>query len=63
MRIFTIGFKKKSAEMFCTKLMDARVTRLVDVRLNNVSQLAGFAKDDDLQYFLKAIGIFTKRSS
>lgn len=55
MRTFTIGFTKKNAEAFFTKLHEAGVRRVVDVRLNNVSQLAGFAKRDDLQYFLRAI--------
>jgi uncharacterized protein (DUF488 family) len=55
MKIFTIGFTKKSAETFFTRLTNAGVRRLVDVRLNNVSQLAGFTKRDDLRYFTKAI--------
>jgi uncharacterized protein (DUF488 family) len=55
MKIFTIGFTKKSAESFFSKLQRAGVKRLVDVRLNNVSQLAGFAKQNDLRYFTKAI--------
>lgn len=55
MKIFTIGFTKKSAETFFTRLKNAGVRRLVDVRLNNVSQLAGFTKKDDLKYFAKAI--------
>ncbi len=55
MRIFTIGFTKKSAETFFTKLREAGVKRLVDVRLNKISQLAGFAKKDDLRYFASAI--------
>ena len=55
MRIFTIGFTKKSAETFFTRLTGAGVSRLVDVRLNNVSQLAGFSKKDDLRYFTKSI--------
>jgi uncharacterized protein (DUF488 family) len=55
MKIFTIGFTKKSAEIFFTRLKEAGVRRLVDVRLNNVSQLAGFTKKDDLKYFTKAI--------
>ena len=55
MTIFTIGFTKKSAETFFTRLINAGVKRLVDVRLNNVSQLAGFTKKDDLRYFTKAI--------
>lgn len=55
MKIFTIGFTKKSAESFFTKLTNASVKRLIDVRLNNVSQLAGFAKRDDLCYFIRTI--------
>lgn len=55
MKIFTIGFTKKSAETFFEKLKRAGVKRLLDVRLNNVSQLAGFTKKDDLRYFTKAI--------
>lgn len=55
MKIFTIGFTKKSAEEFFTLLKNPDIHRLVDVRLNNVSQLAGFTKKDDLRYFLKAI--------
>lgn len=53
---FTIGFTKKSAEQFFTKLQEAGVKRLLDVRLNNSSQLSGFAKRDDLRYFLKSLG-------
>src|SRR5437660_8258968 len=55
MKLFTIGFTKKSAETFFTRLKNAGVKRLVDVRLNNVSQLAGFTKKNDLRYFTKAI--------
>jgi uncharacterized protein (DUF488 family) len=55
MNLFTIGFTKKSAEQFFTRLKNSGTERLVDVRLNNVSQLAGFAKKDDLRYFLEAI--------
>jgi uncharacterized protein (DUF488 family) len=55
MKIFTIGFTKKSAETFFTRLRDANVRRLVDVRLNNVSQLAGFAKKNDLRFFMQEI--------
>ena len=54
--IYTIGFTKKKAEYFFEKLKSAGVKRVVDVRLNNVSQLAGFAKKDDLIYFLKELG-------
>ncbi|WP_428940957.1 DUF488 family protein [Fontivita pretiosa] len=55
MRIYTIGFTKTTAESFFTRLQKAGVKKLVDVRLNNVSQLAGFAKRDDLAYFLRSI--------
>ena len=44
MHLFTIGFTKSSAESFFTRLQTAGVERLIDVRLHNVSQLAGFAK-------------------
>ena len=54
-KLFTIGFTKKSAEAFFTKLQRAGVKRLIDVRRNNNSQLAGFSKRDDLAYFLRAI--------
>jgi uncharacterized protein (DUF488 family) len=54
--VTTIGFTKKSAQDFFTLLQRAGVKRVVDVRLNNVSQLAGFTKMDDLRYFLRAIG-------
>jgi uncharacterized protein (DUF488 family) len=56
MKIFTIGFTKKSAREFFTKLKDAGVRCLIDVRLNNTSQLSGFAKKEDLEYFLKELG-------
>jgi uncharacterized protein (DUF488 family) len=55
MKLFTIGFTKTSAESFFARLKKAGVKKVVDVRLNNVSQLAGFAKKDDLRYFLTAI--------
>lgn len=55
-KIFTIGFTKKTAEEFFTILIQADVRRVIDIRLNNSSQLAGFAKRDDLCYFLKVIG-------
>jgi uncharacterized protein (DUF488 family) len=54
-RLFTMGFTKKSAEEFFTKLTSAGVRRLVDTRLNNVSQLAGFTKRDDLRFFLHRV--------
>jgi uncharacterized protein (DUF488 family) len=54
-RITTIGFTKKNAEQFFSALQKAHITRLLDVRLNNQSQLAGFSKRDDLAYFLRAI--------
>jgi uncharacterized protein (DUF488 family) len=53
--IYTIGFTKKSAKSFFTKLQHSGAQRLIDVRLNNVSQLAGFAKSADLEYFLQQI--------
>ena len=53
--LFTIGFTKKNAETFFGKLGKAGVEKIIDIRLNNVSQLAGFAKKDDLIYFLRKI--------
>jgi len=55
MKIYTIGFTKKTAEQFFLRLKKAGVVRLIDIRLNNVSQLAGFAKRDDLRFFLREI--------
>ncbi|OFW12211.1 MAG: hypothetical protein A3H27_02945 [Acidobacteria bacterium RIFCSPLOWO2_02_FULL_59_13] len=55
MKVFTIGFTKKSARRFFELLRNSGAKRVVDVRLNNVSQLAGFAKKDDLAYFVKEI--------
>ena len=55
-KLFTIGFAKKSAEEFFTALIRNGVRRISDIRLHNTSQLAGFAKKDDLRYFLSAIG-------
>jgi len=53
--LFTIGFAKKSAREFFEILKQAGVKKLVDIRLNNVSQLAGFTKKNDLAYFLREI--------
>jgi uncharacterized protein (DUF488 family) len=53
MKLFTIGFTKKNAQRFFGLLKASGAKRVVDVRLNNVSQLAGFAKKDDLAFFLK----------
>ena len=55
MKIHTIGFTKKTAEQFFDTLCASGAKRRVDVRLNNVSQLAGFAKKQDLPYFLARI--------
>ncbi|HET8815462.1 MAG TPA: DUF488 domain-containing protein [Solirubrobacterales bacterium] len=55
MEIFTIGFTRTTAEHFFDRLKSNRIERLLDVRLNNKSQLAGFAKRDDLAYFLREL--------
>lgn len=55
MEVFTIGFTKKSAKQFFEILRKHDIERLIDVRLNNISQLAGFTKRDDLQYLLKEV--------
>ena len=52
MEIYTIGFGKKTAGQFFNLLREAAIRRLLDVRLNNTSQLAGFTKRDDLAFFL-----------
>lgn len=52
MRLYTIGFTRSSAEKFFGRLRRAKVEVLVDVRLNNGSQLAGYAKRDDLAWLL-----------
>jgi uncharacterized protein (DUF488 family) len=56
MEVSTIGFTKKSAREFFDTLRRAGIRQLIDVRLNNVSQLAGFTKKADLEYFLREIG-------
>ena len=55
MRILTAGFTKKSAERFFGMLRKAGTRKVVDVRINNISQLSGFAKKNDLAYFLRQI--------
>jgi uncharacterized protein (DUF488 family) len=55
MEVYSIGFTQKTAEQFFGILKSVGIQRLLDVRLNNISQLAGFAKREDLQFFLKEI--------
>ncbi len=55
MEVYTIGFAKKRAVDFFVPLRNAGVRRLLDVRLNNTSQLAGFTKRADLPFFLREI--------
>lgn len=55
MTLYTIGFTQKSAECFFGVLKEHHIEMLVDIRLNNRSQLAGFTKGDDLKYFLQQI--------
>jgi uncharacterized protein (DUF488 family) len=55
MKVFTIGFTKKNAEQFFSRLKQPGLVRVIDARLNNVSQLAGFTKKDDLRFFLNRI--------
>lgn len=54
-KLYTIGFTKKSAERFFSLLKNAGVSQIVDIRLNNASQLAGYAKGSDLEFFVKNI--------
>jgi len=53
MKIYTMGFKGKSAEFFFTTLKKQGIQKLIDVRRKNISQLAGFTKGPDLKYFLQ----------
>ena len=55
MILYTIGFTKKSAKEFFDLLNDNHIKRLIDIRLNNASQLAGFTKGNDLSYFMDEI--------
>ena len=55
MELYTIGFAGKSAETFFTSLAKHGAKKVIDIRLSNVSQLAGFTKKNDLKYFLKVI--------
>jgi len=54
-KVFTIGFTKKNAQQFFSLLQQGGVRKVLDTRLNNVSQLAGFTKRDDLSFFLKEV--------
>jgi len=56
-RIYTIGHNKKSLRQFIDLLRQAQVTKVIDVRLNNTSQLVGFAKKEDLGFILELVGI------
>lgn len=55
MKVYSIGFTQKKAEKFFKLIRNEEIKRLVDVRLNNISQLSGFAKKDDLIFFLKEL--------
>ena len=55
MKLYTMGFTQKSARQFFEIIAARKIDMLVDIRLNNKSQLAGFTKGDDLCYFLDAI--------
>ena len=55
MKIYTIGFTKKSAERFFELLRENQIGRLIDIRLKPGVQLAGFAKGGDLAYFLREL--------
>jgi uncharacterized protein (DUF488 family) len=54
-KVFTIGFSKKTAEEFFGLIHKNQIVLLIDVRLNNTSQLSGFSKKNDLKFFLKRI--------
>lgn len=54
-KLYTIGFTKKNARKFFQLLTNNKVKKIVDTRVNNTSQLAGFAKADDLEFFAKEV--------
>ncbi|MCL2684070.1 MAG: DUF488 domain-containing protein [Synergistaceae bacterium] len=53
--IFTMGFTQKKARQFFDLIQSNGIELMIDIRLNNISQLAGFTKGDDLEYFLDVI--------
>lgn len=55
MKVYSIGFTEKPAEKFFNIIKSQQISILIDVRLNNISQLAGFSKKNDLKYFLKEL--------
>lgn len=55
MKLYTIGFTQKSAQQFFELIKSNKIGLLLDIRLNNSSQLAGFSKGNDLKFFLKEI--------
>ena len=57
MTIYTIGYTKKSLRDFAGRLHNHKIGRIIDIRLNNTSQLAGYAKKDDLSFILELLGI------
>ena len=54
-KLYTIGFTQKTAQQFFDMLHNNGVEIIIDIRINNISQLAGFAKGSDLEYFLNKI--------
>ena len=56
-KIYTIGFSKKSLREFVKLLKNSQIEKLIDIRLNNTSQLSGYAKKDDLAYIMELINI------
>ncbi len=55
MEVFTMGFTKKDAKCFFNLIRKNKIELLIDIRLNNSSQLAGFTKGSDLEFFLKEL--------
>lgn len=55
MKLYTIGFTKKSAQQFFELLAEHHIECVVDIRLHPDGQLAGFSKKEDLRYFLKRL--------
>ena len=53
--LFTIGFTQKTAQDFFNSIKTSGIKKVIDIRLKNASQLSGFAKKEDLKYFLKTL--------
>lgn len=51
--LYTIGYTGKTAEKFFCLLQKTTANKVIDIRLNNSSQLSGFSKKSDLPFFFR----------